>query len=961
MTHLEAFNNIDEYSPNQIEEYNNDYFSNDRFDDSPFVFQDDYKNKTSDDICKQSEFDLGPQQKFAGKFISTETTFPGVLIYHGLGSGKSCTSIVIGEAMKNRKIVDGEFEEPLKGRSPYKVFIVVPKANKEQYYEEIMGRIMDGNIASCTGACVIIDNDSDDGRKNRQFYVGKYNRKTKQYSSPELKEIAKLQKSGLDKKRLSKLINEFHSKVDTVYNIITHDKFLNKVMVTQKGTGKLVPTKFLLDSGFFKSSKSLLVIDEIQKLVREEGSKYNKLYNTLMLYARNTKTGQPTTKVVLLTATPVYDNPHEAALMINLLRPRIQFPLNREQFQKLFIGADKQFNKNLKNQYLLSYMLSGYVSYFKGGNPNGYPYRRNHIKLHKMEEFQQKGYTRALVAEIKKETERLGTEESQINTKLTELKEDEQKKEDGTQGMYPVSIQKCNISYETSGGEIKNSTKDIKAFGKKLKEQESKKGILKEASKYSKKFVDIIKLIKESPGPVFIYSKWIPHGIMGIYTILDALGWEFFDQKSDLSKKRKRYAIWSPGGLASKGIEQESQQSEYIEYMRQVFNSPKNKDGNLCKVLISNVVEGISLKRINQVHVCEPWWNMSKMEQIIARAIRLCSHGDLPEDRRYVDVYYHASVLNTYPTYNPKIQTELRDIDPMLIYFKDLSRSTIEQKMYITSEKKQKINVQFEQALKRSAVDCNLNKNGNLIRLEETIIPDTETLQSRNTKIDEDTPLLYNRSNNKYYILNKKKDKLYHVDIIETMEVEKTNKTKDITQVRNWPPVSFKKTKDNIKLQPWQIQKSGGNTSITLLENVECDISSRTSNVNFEVLYDFAMGKGEEYSSWKYAHDTFRKLEQFPKLAVKYNLMKGSSGVALQNCLYKSLQTASTNGLWTKNERKTKTKLLESLLIKNKALGGRQKLIAKLKKKVSPKIQKELKSYTYPELEALLKNTNKKK
>jgi hypothetical protein len=348
---------------------------------------------------------------------------------------------------------------------------------------------------------------------------------------------------------------------------------------------------------------------------------------------------------------------------------------------------------------------------------------------------------------------------------------------------------------------------------------------------------------------------------------------------------------------------------------------------------------------------------MSKMEQIIARAIRLCSHGDLPEKRKYVDVYYHASVLSSYPNYNRHIQSEFREIDPKLIYFKDLSRSTIEQKMYITSEKKQEINVQFELALKQSSVDCNLNKNGNIVRLEETVIP---SIKDSGILNDGKMIPLYNRSNNKYYLLENKK--LIGIDMLETVEVQTVTKSKKIKTVRNWPPIGFVRNKVSIKLTDWQIQKIGENKSVTLLEDTlfesgkKCDISSDIGKKNFMELYKFAMSKGEEYSAWRYAYDMFRKLELFPKLAVKYGFMRGSGSASLQNCLHGLVQNASTNKIWDSfdsKERKSKINALESMLLKSKALKDKDKLIAKLRNKVPYDIKQKLGEYTYSELDIL--------
>jgi len=964
-TSLETFNDVDSYNPREMNKYINDYFSNERFGgESPFVFQPNYKNKTTEDICNIDEFNLGPQQKFAGKFISTETTFPGMLVYHGLGSGKSCTSIIIGESMKSRS--KQEFDSRIKGRGPYKVFIVVPKAVIEQYYEEIIGRIQDGNIISCPGACVITENNNNDDKGVRQFYVGEYDKITGKYSTSELNEMVNIESKineisknpeKLGKSKYRELLNKlnknlidlksrFHEIVDTVYNIVSHDTFLNSVMIKVKDSNKMIPTDFLLQSDAFHSNKSLLIIDEIQKLVREDGSKYTKLYNTLNIYARNRTTGESAMKVVLLTATPVYDNPHEAALMINLLRPRIPFPLNRDKFQELFIKTDivsstNTHTKTLKNPFLLKYMLSGYVSYFKGGNPQGYPYRRNHIMLHRMKSVQQNEYSRSIIAEIKKEKDRVNFDGMQ-------------------QGMYPIAIQKSNIAYPVTEG-LKTSLEDVASFMSLLKKQKSPEAVYNKASEYSQKFVDVIKLAEKSEGPVFIYSKWIPHGIVGIYSILDALGWEFLGPNFNMSKDVNRYAIWSPGGLDMKGVRPEEQVNTYIKNMRKIFNSPENKDGKLIKILISNVVEGISLKGVNQVHVCEPWWNMSKMEQIIARAIRLCSHASLPENRRYVDVYYHASILNSYPNYDGFLQSELKEMDPKMIYYKDLSRSTIEQKMYITAEKKQNINVQFELALKQSSIDCNINKNGNIVRLEETLIPSIQT----DSFIETDGRLpLYNRSNNKYYLLENKGSKFYLIglDILNEIEIKKpSKKSTSFKKIHNWPPIGIQRNDIKIELEDWQIKTVGGNVSITILEDTlfntgeigsACDISGPISKKNFKNLYGL-VSKDEEYSAWKYCYDVSLKTQLFGKIAVEYNLISGGSPIPLQNKLYSLVENADTNGVWDgmgNKERKKHINTLETLLLKKEALKDKQELISQLYNMVPYNIKDKLNNYSYTEL-----------
>jgi hypothetical protein len=95
--------------------------------------------------------------------------------------------------------------------------------------------------------------------------------------------------------------------------------------------------------------------------------------------------------------------------------------------------------------------------------------------------------------------------------------------------------------------------------------------------------------------------------------------------------------------------------------------------------------EGIDLKNIRQVHIMEPWYNMNRIEQIIGRARRNCSHMELPLEKRNVQVFLHATMLPD-------------DVESMDMY------------LYRLSEKKS-INIgKITRLLKAASIDCLLNK-----------------------------------------------------------------------------------------------------------------------------------------------------------------------------------------------------------------------------------------------------------
>ena len=942
------FNNIENYTPSQMNDYINKYFSNDneKFENnSPFIFPEGYGFKETEEVCMVNEFNLKPQQKFAGMFINNHTDFSGILLNHNLGSGKTCTSIVIGEALKEYNTNGNK----LKGRSPFHVYIVVPKNIKDQYYEELIGMV---NKSTCSSQCVIND--------EKQIYV----------TNNELRKIINTERGDLKK---------IYKKIDKVYKIISHDSFINCLMTTTNDSN--YPKKFVLDyKGIFHNENSLIIIDEIQKLVDENSKRYSKLYQTLNIFARNNKSYKSSVKVVLLTATPVFDNPHKTALMINLLRPRIPFPTERKIFNSFFIDEK---NKEMKNKLLFKYMCSGYISYFRGGSPNGYPYRINEIKLHKMQDEQETVYSTQLVKEIKDDNARKDIGTSFIHTRQI------------SNIAYPRIVDQNNEDYTYNYSDYSNDLvkkKDIETYSKKLLTfRGNRTDILNYVKKSSNKFSEIINLILHSPGPVFVYSAYIPHGILPLVSILNALGWDFL-KKSSNSGKAFTYSVWSSSGLKNLGWVngltgiKEQDQDDYIKFMKNKFNSWENRDGGVCKVLIGSITEGVSLKRVRQVHICEPWWNYSKIEQIVARAIRFCSHSDLDEEKRCVNVYYHASVLQSYPGKSAIIQGELRKVG---ILNNSLDKISVEQKMYTTADNKNKINVEFELALKESSVDCNINKNGNVIRLERMIYSYMKEPnifyydRTKNIYYKYDEQQLYpfiftnknwppKKNNNNFEPININQNyndiKITQIKIIEIfipsygMQCDICYGKKNITY-----PLQCCKTEYDTKQlcrncydknqdcpfcrQTIKEIDNGGEKlipNILMLENINCDIDNEyIKDKTFKELK-----KDATPMAWEYFNNMYKKNIILPKIIKEYNVLEGDGA----NQLLERLYTILSNGLNEKIMTEDQFKNLQDFIIKKEFVEQNtpkyKEMILRKGKDINPR---EVRDYNYVQLEVFYK------
>ena len=74
------------------------------------------KSKT---LCKRTAaFELSPHQEFVRKFISYQNPYNSLLLYHGLGSGKTCSAISITESLRMYSKYIPNFKKILMVASP---------------------------------------------------------------------------------------------------------------------------------------------------------------------------------------------------------------------------------------------------------------------------------------------------------------------------------------------------------------------------------------------------------------------------------------------------------------------------------------------------------------------------------------------------------------------------------------------------------------------------------------------------------------------------------------------------------------------------------------------------------------------------------------------------------------------------------------------------------------------------
>jgi superfamily II DNA or RNA helicase len=516
--------------------------------------------KTMEEICfpKNKEFKLLPQQEFLPEYLYDNINnldSLGLLIYHEIGSGKTCTAINIAEKFKDKM----------------NIIVVLPAALIGNFRDELRSKCVNNTYIS---------------NKDRNKLLNPYN------------------------EEYIKIINKSDILIDKIYTIYSYHKFVKKI-----------------NKGLINITNTLLIIDEIQNMISLKG----KFYKSLKLLLNN---ALQDTKVILLSATPIFDIPNEIALTLNLLKPKITFPIG-ELFDNKFMKRTKNFYIP-KNIDLFKEMCTGLISYYRGDLPISYPENRTEIIKCDMSNHQ-----------------------LNIYKQVREKEKNKYKKTINFPNNFLIgSRMVSNITYPNSlmGDLGYNSINDA----------------LSNMAEYSCKFVKLYEKIKESNGPIFIYSNFLNTG--GLKPLIDYLEYNKYKNFKKYEEGNNRFAIYSG-----------NESLEERENIKKIFNQYDNYDGSKIKILLGSpsTKEGISLLRVNQVHILEPHWNLSRIKQIIGRAIRFCSHKDLPENKRYVNVYIYLAISQ------------------------DLKQSVDEYIWSIAKEKYRLIN-EFNTAMKTVAIDYNL-------------------------------------------------------------------------------------------------------------------------------------------------------------------------------------------------------------------------------------------------------------
>jgi tRNA1(Val) A37 N6-methylase TrmN6 len=342
---------------------------------------------------------------------------------------------------------------------------------------------------------------------------------------------------------------------------------------------------------------------------------------------------------------------------------------------------------------------------------------------------------------------------------------------------YNEKIRELFQYYETRGDDLRDGE------GGKLNE-------------YSPKFLKMFQNISspENKGLHLVYSQFRSLEGIGMFSlVLNANGFAQFKIKKDKDgegwfvdiapedQDKPTYALYTG-----------TEDAEEKEIVRNIFNSdfsstPKNiKEylerrqktnsqslsnmyGEMIKVFMitASGSEGINLRNVRFVHIMEPYWNGVRVEQVIGRAQRICSHEDLPEDEKDVQVFEYLAVFSA--AQKEKLNKELKATD---------SGKTTDQALFDISKKKEEISRELLNAIKTTSIDCKVHKGAKCFEFMGTpdsssfsYVPnieldETEKEMVANVAVEEEVfkllPATYKGENGERLVRSMKTNKVYY-------------------------------------------------------------------------------------------------------------------------------------------------------------------------------------------------------
>lgn len=662
------------------------------------------------------EFELSPVQRFVSRFLSPQCPYQSALLFHGVGVGKTCAAITIAENY-------------LRSYPRRSVFIIAPRTIQPGFRREIFDteelQIPEEdtlpNIAKgCTGNSYL-KRTATEFEKNRKTVI----------------------------KRVTESINARYTILGYIQFFRYIQDILDKVPAGLSDEDRRAAEVRYLRREF---SGRLVIIDEAHNLrdtpaeaadddvdtaggdteMAESGA--GKKLTPALLRVLEAAEGM---KLVLATATPMYNSYKEIIFLLNLLLINDKRDKRVSLSESLVFQPNGEFRKStdgrLVGAELLGSVAAAYVSFMRGENPLSFPVRLPPQGAPVLESWPAYSPTGEVVSEnARKRMTRLpfvpvtfegdsADEYEQISSSAIEaggigvVSIDEMVQagnwlfpgDDGPQ-VRDFGFDNC---FKEGGSVLDNDKKSSESYSSRVGPPtwllEENLGTSSPKAKF------ILERLKTCRGISFIYSRYIKSGALPLALALEANGYTPWGDRPPLladgiqDKRGRQCALCErrEAGHGTQGghrfvpakyvlITGKASISKNNPAAIQASRAKTNMLGQEVKVVIGSSVasEGVNFRFMREVYVFDSWFHLNKLEQVLGRGIRSCSHAMLPKEKRNCTTYLLVNAFR-----------EKEDAETADLY------------MYRQAMAKALQVGRVTRVLKEYALDCNLNRNAILI------------------------------------------------------------------------------------------------------------------------------------------------------------------------------------------------------------------------------------------------------
>jgi hypothetical protein len=509
---------------------------------------------------------------------------------HGTGSGKSCSAIQIAEEY----ILRPEFQEK-------KVLVVAGPAVQANFKTEIF----DINRVSLDQTQTILASKQCTGRRYLDMLM-RIESEPKQWGVPD----TRLRLGTL----ADRIINEF-------YEFMGYSSFgamVNRKLLELKPSEaeKWVHETF---------DNRLLIVDEAHNL--REGSSEMKTVSTGLENLVKMADGLV---LVLLTATPMYDTHEEIIFYMNLFLWNDRKLSTSKKIQASDFLLPDGSVKTSKEQDFRDW-VQNYVSYVKGENPFTFPFRLPAPEIESLP-APLSGFTGEELTKVTKMKFLSVTASTVTGGQKTLIDATSGKDDEEARMAYiipTISVLPRNKEFSEV---FRAAGPQWQYVGEPCLTPETLPGV-------SAKFVTIIKQIEDSRGIVLVYSNYVERGSRLFAMALEEHGYTPASGPPLLANPA--FKGKSKGDYILLSSEVSTPQTNAL---LQLARSDRNVNGEKVRIIVTTprISEGVNFRYVRQVHLLDPWWNMSRIEQVIGRALRTCSHQALPFEEQNCSVYLHV-------------------------------------------------------------------------------------------------------------------------------------------------------------------------------------------------------------------------------------------------------------------------------------------------------------------------------